>query len=50
MKTAAAPENAMALKSKTLFEAGKLRAKDSVPQSSMTIEAMTRTGMESRLL
>jgi len=50
MKTAAAPENAMAERRMARLDAGKFRDKDSDPQSSIKTDAITRIGIERRLL
>jgi hypothetical protein len=50
MKTAAAPEKAMAKRRVLRVSSGKFRARDSDPQSSKRIEATTRIGTERRLL
>ena len=50
MNTAAAPEKAMAERRMARLDAGKFRDRDSDPQSSIRTEAMTRIGIERRLL
>ena len=50
MNTAAAPENAMAESRMARLDAGKFRDNDSDPQSSIKTDAMTRIGIERRLL
>lgn len=50
MNTAAAPEKAMADKRMVRLDAGKFADSDSDPQSSITTDAMTRIGIERRLL
>lgn len=50
MNTAAAPENAMAERRIARLDAGKFRDRDSDPQSSIKTDAITRIGMERRLL
>lgn len=50
MKTAAAPEKAIANRSVPRVSSGKFLASDSDPQSSKRIDARTRMGTDKRLL